>query len=91
MVASCTATMQYKNLSALDNVEEMYDIKISYEDTQASENTTTMGINFKNQITFTPDAKIENLNKNNAITINDATDEELQTLILNIYKKLGLV
>lgn len=91
MVASCTVTMQYKNLFALDNVEEIYDIKILYEDTQVSENTTTMGINFKNQIIFTPDAKIENLNKNNAITINDATDEELQTLILNIYKKFGLV
>ena len=91
MVASCTVTMQYKNLFALDNVEEIYDIKILYEDTQVSENTTTMGINFKNQITFTPDAEIENLNKNNAITINDATYEELQTLILNIYKKFGLV
>lgn len=78
-------TMQYKNVLALDNVEEIYDIKISVEDNEE------INLIYNNIKTFSPDVQIESLNESNPIIINDATDEELQTLILNFYQKMGLI
>ena len=94
-IMELNATMQYKNLFALDNVQEILDIEIKQQvegdgEYYANTNTQTT-LNYQNTITFSPDIQIEGFNEENAIIINDATDEELQTLLLGIYQKLGLM
>ena len=48
--------IQYNNLSALDNVEENYEVKLSYEapsvNSNFSKETTEVSINYKNLKTF---------------------------------------
>lgn len=87
--------MQYKNLFTSENVQEIMNIEIKQQvegdgEYYADTNTQTT-LNYQNDITFTPDLQIEAFNEENAIIINDATDEELQTLLLGIYQKLGLM
>lgn len=87
--------IQYNNLFLLDNVEENYEVKLSYEapsvNADFSKETTELSINYKNLKTFSPNVEIEGLNDNNAIILNDATDEEIQNLIISIYQNLGLM
>ena len=87
--------IQYNNLFLLDNVEENYEVKLSYESPSVnadfSKETTELSINYKNLKTFSPNVEIEGLNDNNAIILNDATDEEIQNLIISIYQNLGLM
>lgn len=105
-------TLLYKNILALNNVEEICDIKLSTkssdiekdeedeEDVDSSifvptipTNGENMEINVKysNLKTFTSELQIEELNSSNAIILNDATEEELQGLLLGIYQKFGLI
>lgn len=87
--------IQYNNLFLLDNVEENYEVKLSYEapsvNADFSKETTELSINYKNLKTFSPNVEIEGLNDNNAIILNDATDEEIQNLIISIYQNFGLM
>ena len=89
------ATVRYKNVLKSDNVEEIYNIKVSYsEDEEYSSYTNgkaEISLNFSNLVTFTNSVEIEGFNEDNAIIINNATDEELQALLLKIYKNLGLL
>lgn len=86
--------IQYKNLSALDNVEENYEIKLSYEAPSANadfnDETTEMTINYHNLKTFSTNVEIEGLNDDNATILNDATDDEIQNLINSIFQNLGI-
>ena len=50
-----------------------------------------MGLNYKNTVTFAPDAQIEALNEQNATVLNTATDAELQALMTSFYQKMGLI
>lgn len=96
--------IQYKNVMKLKDVEEIYSIKKVTENTYGvntfdepmqnsftDENKTEMAISYKNQIKFEDSVTVDNLDETNSIIINDATDEELQNLIMNIYKNLGLI
>lgn len=76
--------IQYKNLSTLNNVEENYEIKMLY-------NGTEMMIKYNNLTNFNESLEIEGLNENNAIILNDATEQELQNLMITIYQNLGLM
>ena len=61
-------------------------------DSEDVDNTNIkMNINFENTKSFDENLQIEELNADNAIVLNDATDEELQNLILGIYQQLGLI
>lgn len=76
--------VRYKNVSVLDNVEENYEVKML---TQGVD----MTINLNNTTTFEPELTIEGLNEDNAVVLNDATEQELQNLVLSIYQNLGLM
>ena len=82
------AKIQYKNILLLDNVEENYKVKISMTDSYDED--ANMEISYKNQKTFSSDLEIDGLNSNNATIINNATDEDLEELIMNIYTRLGM-
>lgn len=103
-IFEANAKMQYKNLFTLENIEEIADVEIKnqvngndyyytndYHYTNYTNSNTEISLNCQNNITFSPDLQIEGFNKENAIIINDATDEELQSLILKIYQKMGLI
>ena len=49
-----------------------------------------LSLNYANTKKFTTDIEIEGINNDNAIIINDATDDELDNLLMEIYKNLGL-
>ncbi len=91
--------MKYKNIMKLQDVEEEYSIKIATEEVaddkissySQNENNAEMTFNYKNQIKFEDNITIDNLDETNSIIINDATDEEIQNLIMNVYKNLGLI
>ena len=74
----------YKNLSTSNNIVENYEIKILDEDAE-------LMINYNNSINFDETLEIEELNDNNAIILNDATEEELQNLMATTYQNVGLV
>ena len=94
-IFEANAKMQYKNLFTLENIEEIADVEVKQQvngnDYYYTNSNTEMSLNCQNTITFSPDLQIEGFNKENAIIINDATDEELQSLILTIYQKMGLI
>ena len=102
--------LSYKNVLALDNVEEVIDVKLVANtteietDDEALEDSSIfvptvpalgkdmeLNIKYSNLKTFAPDLQIEPLNNDTAIILNDASEEELQTLLINIYQKLGLM
>lgn len=87
--------MEYKNLLELDDVEEKFEIKMSYEETDEegalTGEMTDMTVNFENITSFDSELAIDGLNEENAIILNDATEQELQNLILSIYQNLGLI
>lgn len=81
-------TVQYKNLATLDNVEENYELKLSTQD--YDESNTDLKLNYTNVKQFSSNIEIEGINGENAITLNDATDDEIDELLITIYKNLGL-
>ena len=81
-------TVQYKNLATLDNVEENYELKLSTQD--YDESNTDFKLNYTNVKQFSSNIKVEGINSENAITLNDATDDEIDELLITIYKNLGL-
>lgn len=81
-------TVQYKNLATLDNVEENYELKLSTQD--YDENNTDLKLNYTNVKQFSSNIKVEGINSENSITLNDATDDEIDELLITIYKNLGL-
>ncbi len=94
------STITYRNLDKLDDVKEIFDINLEINtskddmdlDPEDVVNTNIkMNINFENTKSFNENLQIEELNADNAIVLNDATDEELQNLVLGIYKQLGLI
>ena len=75
---------EYKNLLTLDNVEENLTATVkAYED--------EMKVNYTNSVTFDENVDINGIDQNEAVIINDATDEEIQAVILSVYQKLGMV
>ncbi len=75
---------EYKNLLTLDNVEENLTATVkAYED--------EMKVNYTNSVTFDENVDINGIDQNKAVIINDATDEEIQAIILSVYQKLGMV
>ena len=89
------AKMEYKNLFTLEDIEEVVDVQIKQQvngnDYYYTNSNTEMSLNCQNAITFSPDLQIEGFNEENAIIINNATDEELQNLMFTIYQKMGLI
>ncbi len=75
--------MQFKNIKALDNVEENYEVKFITED-------DTIKLYYNNLKTFNKDVEVESFNSDNAIILNDATDEEINNLLVTLYDNLGL-
>lgn len=101
-LAEINMELTYKNLMQLDNVEEDFDIDVTqknagtyssyyYDDYNSEPEDTTINIHYSNQKTFSQDLVLDPMDENNAIIINDATDEELQNVIYNIYESLGLI
>lgn len=101
-LAEINMELTYKNLMQLDNVEEDFNIDVTqknagtyssyyYDDYNSEPEDTTINIHYSNQKTFSQDLVLNPMDENNAIIINDATDEELQNVIYNIYESLGLI
>lgn len=80
--------VQYKNIATLDNVEENYEINVSSVD--SSSKKVNLSLDYKNLKSFATDIEIEEINSNNSIILNDATDDELDDLLMTIYSNLGL-
>ena len=80
----------------MKNVEETVKIKISYEDLNKygnfknTSNLMELNINYSNEKTFEENLEIESLNSENAIILNTATNEELQSIKNSIYKNLDI-
>lgn len=72
----------------MDNVEENYELKLSTQDYY--ESNTDLKLNYTNVKQFSSNIEIEGINGENAITLNDATDDEIDELLITIYKNLGL-
>lgn len=72
----------------MDNVEENYELKLSTQD--YDESNTDLKLNYTNVKQFSSNIKVEGINSENAITLNDATDDEIDELLITIYKNLGL-
>ena len=95
------AEFAYNNLLKLDAVQEDFNIEIkqknsmndlTYDDFYTnSPEEHTINIQYKNEKIFTQAQHFESLNEDNAVIINDATDEELQNVLYTIYESLGLV
>ena len=91
-----TIKAQYKNLLQLENVEEIVEVKISYEDQNKYgnlENTANImeaNFNYSNQKNFESKIEIEGLNEENAIILNTASNKEMSSIIKAIYKSIGL-
>ena len=86
---------QYKNLDTLEDVKEKYEVTIEFENTDEYEEPTgemtELTIKYDVETDFSDNLEIERLTEENAIILNDQTEEELQDLILTIYQKLGLI
>lgn len=80
--------VQYKNIATLDNVEENYEINVSSVD--SSSKKVNLSLDYKNLKSFATDIEIEEINSNNSIILNDATDDEIDDLLMTIYSNLGL-
>ncbi len=92
-IVELEADIQYKNLLVLDNVEEIVSLRLLAEDPNSfsADSKTEMNIEYSNQKTFDANVQIDGFNEENAIILNDATDEELQNLLISIYQQLGLM
>lgn len=86
-------SVEYKNIKS-DNVEEIYNVTYKIPNTGSFESLDSpidLSIVLNNTISFKDSVTINEFNANDAIVVNDATDEELQQLILNIYQKFGSI
>lgn len=79
--------MGFKNLSKLDDVEESIEATIEYGE---DSNKSAMQINYNNTITFVQNTEIESFNTDNAVVLNDISENELNNLLETIYENLGL-
>ena len=77
----------FKNLSKLDDVEESIEATIEYGE---DSNKSAMQINYNNTITFVQNTEIESFNTDNAVVLNDISENELNNLLETIYENLGL-
>ena len=75
--------------SKIENEDEI-DPGMTYTPAVLGDNVQ-IKINYKNTKKFEENISIEELDSNNSIIINDATDEDLQKIILNLYTNLGLI
>lgn len=80
--------MQYKNIAELNNVEENMEVTLI---TKNDEDKTKISLNYTNINTFTTNLEIEGIDNNNATILNDASDEELNDLLMTIYEKIGFL
>lgn len=81
-------TIKYKNIVSLEDVEESYDMTVKATDTD--EENINISLQYTNSKTFTNDIDIEGINNDNSIILNDATEDELDELLITIYTNLGL-
>lgn len=79
--------MGFKNLSKLDDVEESIEATIEYGE---DGNKSAIQINYNNTITFVKNIEIESFNTDNAVVLNDISENELNNLLETIYENLGL-
>ena len=79
--------MGFKNLSKLDDVEESIEATIEYGE---DSNKSAIQINYNNTITFVQNTEIESFNTDNAVVLNDISENELNNLLETIYENLGL-
>lgn len=79
--------MEFKNLPKLDDVEEKIEATIEYEE---DSNKSAIQINYNNTITFVKNIEIESFNTDNAVVLNDISENELNNLLETIYENLGL-
>lgn len=79
--------MGFKNLSKLDDVEESIEATIEYGE---DSNKSAIQINYNNTITFVKNIEIESFNTDNAVVLNDISENELNNLLETIYENLGL-
>ena len=79
--------MGFKNLSKLDDVEESIEATIEYGE---DGNKSAIQINYNNTITFVQNTEIESFNTDNAVVLNDISENELNNLLETIYENLGL-
>ena len=79
--------MGFKNLSKLDDVEESFEATIEYGE---DSNKSAIQINYNNTITFVKNIEIESFNTDNAVVLNDISENELNNLLETIYENLGL-
>lgn len=78
--------IQLKNIYSSDNNFEMI-----YKFSLSDSNKSKIEIIMNNTISFTDNVEIEKINENNSIILNDASDEEIQNILLPIYYSLGLM
>ena len=87
---------QYRNLLELNNVDEMYEIRISYEDQNQYgnlENTSDnmdINVNYLNKKIFDSNVEIDGVNQENSIILNSATNKELNSILKSIFKNIDL-
>ena len=81
--------LEYKNIFTSNDVavnftvtEDMYDY---------DELSMTIELRSENKIRPITSVEIERFDDSNVMILNDATDEEIQALILGIYQKLGII
>ena len=79
--------MEFKNLPKLDDVEEKIEATIEYGE---DGNKSAIQINYNNTITFVKNIEIESFNTDNAVVLNDISENELNNLLETIYENLGL-
>lgn len=85
--ANIQLTMQFKNLSKLESVEENIEAVVKYSE---DEDETAIKLNYNNVNTFLKDAEIESFNSDNAIVLNDKSEDEINDLVETIIENLGL-
>ena len=78
---------EYKNIFALDDVEENYSIELRGD----MDEINKLEINYTNLVTFDNDIEIEKISEEKSYIINNMSNEELQSFITAIYTKLSNV
>ena len=79
--------LEYKNIFALDNVEENYSVELKGD----MDEINKIEMNYSNLVTFDNDIEIEKISEDNSYVINNMSNEEFQRFITAIYTKLSNV
>lgn len=79
--------LEYKNIFSLDNVEENYSIELNGN----MDEIKKIEMNYSNLVTFDNTIEIEKISEGNSYIINNMSNEEFQSFITAIYKKLSNV